>query len=53
MRDKRLIAHDLGREGQLMPGEGLIDDDDRQPCGGHILLRPGVNEAVARHVHGL
>ena len=34
-----------------MPGERAVDDHDRQPRGGHIFLRPGIDDAVFRHVH--
>ena len=34
-----------------MPGERAVDDHDRQPRGGHILLCPGIDDAEFRHVH--
>ena len=43
--DHALIAHHQRRNGALVPGERAVDDHDRQPRGGHVLLRPGIDDA--------
>ena len=49
--DHALIAHHQRRNGALVPGERAVDDHDRQPRGGHVLLCPGIDDAEFRHVH--
>ena len=34
-----------------MPGQLLLDDHHRQAGRGHVLLRPGEDDAVLGHVH--
>ena len=48
---QHLVAHNLRGDGQLPPQEGLVHNDYGEAGGGHVLLGPGVDQAVAAHIH--